>query len=86
MLRIDTGGVDFREVRVSEGFAWRRFAYAFAFWGGSFYIFYLIDDLDSSTNVWKLDMDGTLTLHIADTGLRIVGAGVSTSVPVEASK
>jgi hypothetical protein len=61
-------------------------AYAFAFWGGSFYIFYVVDDIDTSTNVWKLDMDGTLTLHLANTGLRIVGAGVSTCVPLEAPK
>ncbi len=61
-------------------------AYAFAFWGGSFYIFYAVDDIDTSTNVWKLDMDGTLTKHLADTGLRIVGAGVSTCAPVETPK
>ncbi len=61
-------------------------AYAFAFWGGSFYIFYVIDGIDTSTNVWKLGMDGTLTLHLPNTGLRIVGAGVSTCAPVEAPK
>jgi hypothetical protein len=27
-------------------------------------------------------MDGTLTVYIPDTGLRIVGAGVSTCAPV----
>lgn len=61
-------------------------AYAFAFWGGSFYIFYVIDGTDSSTNVWKLEMDGTLTLHLPNTGLRIVGAGVSTCAPVDVPK
>lgn len=61
-------------------------AYAFAFWGGSFYIFYVIDDIDDSTNVWKVEMDGTLSLHLANTGKRIVGAGVSTCVPVKPPK
>jgi hypothetical protein len=57
-------------------------AWAWAFWGGSFYIFYQVTPPDSSTNVYKLDLDGTLTVYIRDTGLRIVGAGVSTCAPV----
>lgn len=62
------------------------YAYAFAFWGGSFYIFYDVEDVDTSTNVWKLDANGTVTKYIPNTGLRIVGAGVSTCAPVEAPK
>ncbi len=62
------------------------YAYAFAFWGGSFYIFYDVEDVDTSTNVWKLDVDGSVTKYIANTGLRIVGAGVSTCAPVEPPK
>jgi hypothetical protein len=56
-------------------------AWAFAFWGGSFYIFYKTFD-DPSTNVYKLD-DGELTTHIDDSGKYIVGAGVSTCAPIE---
>lgn len=62
------------------------YAYAFAFWGGSFYIFYQVDEYDDSTNVWKLDPNGTLSKYIPNTGLRIVGAGVSTCAPVEPPK
>ncbi|MFO8070966.1 MAG: hypothetical protein R6V85_03740 [Polyangia bacterium] len=56
-------------------------AWAFAFWGGAFYIFYKTMS-DASTNVYKLE-DGVLTTHISDTGTYIVGAGVSTCAPVE---
>ncbi len=62
------------------------YAYAFAFWGGSFYIFYQVDDYDDSTNVWRLDGNGSLTKYIPNTNLRIVGAGVSTCAPVEPPK
>ncbi len=57
-------------------------AWAFAFWGGRFYVFYQAL-LDPSTNVWRVDPDGTVTQVIANTGLRVVGAGVSTCAPVE---
>ncbi len=57
------------------------YAYAFAFWGGDYYIFYFIQGVDNSTNVWKLKTDGSLTEFIHDTGLQVVGAGVSTCAP-----
>ncbi len=57
-------------------------AWAFAFWGGRFYIFYQ-EDSDPSTNVWRLDpADGSITEVLPDTGHSIVGAGVSTCAPV----
>jgi hypothetical protein len=56
-------------------------AWAFAFWGGDYYIF-LQGDLDSSTNVWKMTATGSVTKYIPDTGFRIVGAGVSTCAPL----
>lgn len=89
VMRIDKANGETLETIPADGLpaiTGGGFAYAFAFWGGSFYIFYVIDGIHGSTNVWKLDMDGTLTLHMPDTGLRIVGAGVSTCVPVEAPK
>lgn len=56
-------------------------AWAFAFWGGDFYVF-LERDLDSSTRVWKLNgTTGALSPAVPDTGRRIVGAGVSTCAP-----
>ena len=57
-------------------------AWAFAYWGGSFYIFYMVEPPDTSTYVYKLEYDGTLTTYIPNTGLRIVGAGVSTCAPI----
>jgi hypothetical protein len=58
-------------------------AWAFAFWGGDFFIF-LERDNDLSTNVWKLDgQTGALTNVVPNSGRRIVGAGVSTCAPVE---
>jgi len=58
-------------------------AWAFAFWGGRFYIF--IQALfDTSTNVWRLDpTDGSVVEVVHDSGYRVVGAGVSTCAPVE---
>lgn len=56
-------------------------SYAFAFWGGRFYIFYKGEESESSS-VWALTTDlGTLEQIIPSTGHRIVGAGVSTCAP-----
>ncbi len=56
-------------------------AWAFAFWGGNFYIFNKMS-LDASTNVYMLETaSGTTTEVIHDSGYRIVGAGVSTCAP-----
>ena len=58
-------------------------AWAFAFWGGRYYVF-LQESLSPSTDVWRLDpSDGTFTRIVENTGRRIVGAGVSTCAPVE---
>ncbi|MCA9633292.1 MAG: hypothetical protein KC766_36825 [Myxococcales bacterium] len=57
-------------------------AWAFAFWGGGFYVF-LQRALENSTNIWFFD-PGTqsLTQAVNNTGYRIVGAGVSTCAPL----
>lgn len=58
-------------------------AWAFAFWGGRFYIF-LQRLMDMSTHVWMLDPEtGEVTDVLPNTGYRIVGAGVSTCAPIE---
>ncbi|GMU60335.1 MAG: hypothetical protein AMXMBFR34_20980 [Myxococcaceae bacterium] len=57
-------------------------AWAFAFWGGDFWIF-LERDVDPSTTLWRLNgQTGAVTNLSRDTGRRIVGAGVSTCAPV----
>ncbi len=54
---------------------------AFAQWGGAFYLFYQ-GAADTSTNVWKLDATtGQVAVVKANTGLTIVGAGVSSCAP-----
>jgi hypothetical protein len=57
-------------------------AWAFAFWGGDFWVF-LQRDTDSATTVYQIDgMTGSVKGH-TDTNTRtIVGAGVSTCAPV----
>lgn len=58
-------------------------AWAFAFWGARYYIF-LQSGSDPSTNVWRLDPSTSVTERVLEnTGLRIVGAGVSTCAPTE---
>jgi hypothetical protein len=58
-------------------------AWAFAFWGGDFWIF-LERTTDTSTSVWRMNgQTGAVTRPISSTGRRIVGAGVSTCAPVE---
>ena len=57
-------------------------AWAFAFWGGRFWIF-LKRDSDASTYVYAMDATtGALTTALSNTGRTIVGAGVSTCAPV----
>ena len=57
-------------------------AFAFAFWGGSFFIF-LQQNADPSTSVYRVDAKtGKLTTVLMDTGRHIVGAGVSACAPL----
>lgn len=57
-------------------------AWAFAFWGGGFYVF-LQRALEGSTNIWFFDPTNQgLSQVVPNTGYRIVGAGVSTCAPL----
>lgn len=57
-------------------------SWAFAFWGGSFWIF-LRRAAEASTSIWEMKAsDGTLSAGLMDTGRTIVGAGVSTCAPL----
>jgi len=57
-------------------------AFAFGFWGGDIYFFTETAPQSGTSKVTKLDHDGNegggLSTYNADTGLRIIGAGVST--------
>lgn len=55
-------------------------AYAFAHWGGTFYVFTTVDDVSS---VHAVPMRGGAPTRVAaDLPMRIVGAGVSTCAPL----
>ncbi len=62
-------------------------AFAFAWWGGDFYLFHDPNDFGDSSDVWHLDYDESdgngqaLTKIVSPAPVRIVGAGVSTCVP-----
>ncbi len=56
-------------------------AWAFAFWGGDFFVF-LQRSTDLSTNVYRVKgTDGSVSTVTLATGRTIVGAGVSTCAP-----
>ena len=57
-------------------------AWAFAFWGGDFWIFYK-RSTDASTSVYQIDgTNGQIKTTTPAPGREIVGAGVSTCAPV----
>jgi hypothetical protein len=57
-------------------------AWAFAFWGGDFWVFHMRTS-DQDTTVYRVDgTTGEMTTALSGTGRRIVGAGVSTCAPV----
>jgi len=55
-------------------------AFAFAYWGGDFYLFHA--PIDENTTVYRLHL-GELEVWVPpeDTGFQVVGAGVSTCAP-----
>lgn len=57
-------------------------AWAFAFWGGDFFVF-LQKGLEVSTTVYRIGDDGMLKASMVLTGRSIVGAGVSTCAPID---
>lgn len=56
-------------------------AWAFAFWGGDFWLFTSPDGPTSHVDRYR-PSDGTTTRMIDDAGISIVGAGVSTCAPI----
>jgi hypothetical protein len=58
-------------------------SWAFAFWGGRYYVFYM-GLLDGSTGIYRVTPEsGEVETVRVETGYRIVGAGVSTCAPTE---
>jgi hypothetical protein len=74
--------MSFPEPAIDGGMINPPAAWAFAFWGGGFFVF-LKRQLDQSTNVYRVNRpDGVLTPAVMNTGRNIVGAGVSTCAPI----
>ena len=82
VARIDkTSGV-FSPTFSAPPLAGNASSWAFAFWGGSFWIFYQ-RDTDLSTNVYEMKANtGAVGTALTNTGRTIVGAGVSTCAPL----
>jgi hypothetical protein len=55
-------------------------AWAFATWGGDFYLFFA-SQTDLSSSVYRVGKDGSFENTIADIGWNITGAGVSVCAP-----
>lgn len=74
LREIDVSAID------SSGFGLAS-AWAFAYWGGRFYVFYQ-GALDDSTGIYRVTPDtNTVETVRTNIGYRIVGAGVSTCAP-----
>lgn len=57
--------------------------FAFATWGGDFWIFVRESGMGSSTDVYQVEPDGAMTKVLSEVGFDVVGAGVSTCAPTE---
>jgi len=56
-------------------------AWAFAYWGGEFYIFFK-SSMASASGIWRVTPgSGQVTTEVSNTGYVITGAGVSTCAP-----
>lgn len=55
--------------------------FAFATWGGSFYLFVRTYGMGNTTDVYEVSASGQLSMLVPDSGMDIVGAGVSTCAP-----
>ncbi|MCP4807888.1 MAG: hypothetical protein GY913_24760 [Proteobacteria bacterium] len=57
--------------------------FAFATWGGEFFLFVREYGMGQSTDVYRVAADGNMTKAKTDIGFDVVGAGVSTCAPAE---
>jgi hypothetical protein len=56
-------------------------AFAFATWGGEFWLFVREFGMGQTTDVYRVTADGVMSTPLRDSGMDIVGAGVSTCAP-----
>ena len=57
--------------------------FAFATWGGDFWLFVRTYGMGNTTDVYRVTTSGTMTRELVDVGFDVVGAGVSTCAPTE---
>ena len=57
--------------------------FAFATWGGEFWVFVRSYGMGNSTDVYRVTATGVLELVWPDSGMDVVGAGVSTCAPAQ---
>ena len=57
--------------------------FAFATWGGGYWLFVRQYGMGNSTTVYTVDKAGHLRTMVEDSGFNLVGAGVSTCAPTE---
>ena len=76
-----TTGARIQEYDVSAIGSGRASAWAFAHWGGRYYMFYQAG-LQTQTSIYSLSPDTNVVAPVLmDIGYTIVGAGVSTCAP-----
>ncbi len=57
--------------------------FAFATWGGEWWLFVREHGMGSSTDVYRVTAEGEMTKELSEVGFDVVGAGVSTCAPTE---
>ena len=57
--------------------------FAFATWGGDFWLFVRTYGFGQTTDVYRVQPNGVMTMFAQNTGMDVVGAGVSTCAPSE---
>lgn len=55
--------------------------FAFAAWGGEHWLFVRTYGMGESTDIYRVEANGRMTLELEDIGVNVVGAGVSTCAP-----
>jgi len=55
--------------------------FAFAAWDGDFYLFARYYGMGNTTEVYRIERDGSITRVVDELGINVVGAGVSTCAP-----
>jgi hypothetical protein len=82
LVGIDKGSATMQVARPLAGIGTsREYSYAFSHWGGDFWFYTAIGIAPSQVTRYKASGDGSLSVVIPNTGMNIVGAGVSTCAP-----